>query len=86
MKTELDKLIRIKQEVYHDEVLYTYMCELIEQKSKTHKFPKIKMAKCNCVIFKPIDPYHPENKDVCRDCGCELYKPLTNLKTYYNHE
>jgi len=29
MKTELDKLRRIKQEVYHDEVLYTYMCELI---------------------------------------------------------
>jgi len=29
MKTELDKLRRIKQEVHHDEVLYTYMCELI---------------------------------------------------------
>ena len=29
MKTELDKLRRIQQEVYHDEVLYTYMCELI---------------------------------------------------------
>ncbi len=29
MKTELDKLRRIEQEVHHDEVLYTFVRELI---------------------------------------------------------
>ena len=27
---------------------------------------------CDCEIPKPIDAYHPEYKNICRDCKCKI--------------
>jgi hypothetical protein len=27
---------------------------------------------CDCEIPKPIDAYHPEDKNICRDCKCKI--------------
>lgn len=27
---------------------------------------------CDCEIPKPVDAYHPVDKNVCKDCNCKI--------------
>jgi len=58
-RPHIDKLAK-----YLDSYLYKVFNQLPASKPKQNI--------CDCVIPKPIDAYHPIDKNICRDCNCKI--------------
>ena len=45
---------------------------LLEIQKEAINYTRCCTELCDCEIPKPIDAYHPEDKNICRDCKCKI--------------